>query len=223
MVVLSNSETKGKEQTGMFKMTAKKDLQTNYNKLKGNLIMIYAKQFVKWIILTALFMALLIPFGCEKQSPFQPVSRNKVIRETSQIHFLKSKHPGFAKTFRKVQWITVANGGTITVGDDSSGYSDISFLSGDLDQDTLITFGWDSEGYISELSPHGIEFNNPVALRLSYKDADLNGVVEDSLRIWYYHEGSDVWELIGGTVNKTEKRVEGYINHFSRYAIGDAP
>ncbi|HFE65277.1 MAG TPA: hypothetical protein ENK14_12810 [Caldithrix sp.] len=181
------------------------------------------KQLLKWIILTALFVALLIPFGCEKQSPFQPVYRNKVIRETSQIHFLKSKHPGFAKTFRKDRWITVANGGTITVGDDSSGYSDISFLSGDLDRDTLITFGWDSEGYISELSPHGIEFNNPVALRLSYKDADLSGVVEDSLRIWYYHEGSDVWELIGGTVNKTEKRVEGYINHFSRYAIGDAP
>lgn len=208
-------------------MIAKKDNKRNLpkksNKQKGDLVMKPRKQFLKWIILTALFVALLIPFGCEKQSPFQPVSRNKVIRETSQIHFLKSKHPGFAKTFRKVQWITVANGGTITVGDDSSGYSDISFLSGDLDQDTLITFGWDSEGYISELSPHGIEFNNPVALRLSYKDADLSGVVEDSLRIWYYHEGSDVWELIGGTVNKTEKRVEGYINHFSRYAIGDAP
>jgi len=208
-------------------MIAKKDNKRNLpkksNKQKGDLVMKPRKQLLKWIILTALFVALLIPFGCEKQSPFQPVYRNKVIRETSQIHFLKSKHPGFAKTFRKDRWITVANGGTITVGDDSSGYSDISFLSGDLDRDTLITFGWDSEGYISELSPHGIEFNNPVALRLSYKDADLSGVVEDSLRIWYYHEGSDVWELIGGTVNKTEKRVEGYINHFSRYAIGDAP
>ena len=57
-------------------------------------------------------------------------------------------------------------------------------------------------------------------MRLSYKDADLGEIEEDSLRIWYYDEINEFWEVIGSDVNKEAKYVQGYTTHFSRYAVG---
>ena len=62
--------------------------------------------------------------------------------------------------------------------------------------------------------------SNPVTMRLSYKDADLGGIAEEDLRIWYYDENDELWELAGQIVNTVEKYVEGTTTHFSRYAIG---
>jgi len=72
----------------------------------------------------------------------------------------------------------------------------------------------------AEFSPHGTTFNNPVAIRLSYKDADLTGINEQDIKIWYFNEIEGVWELIASDVDTGKKRVTGYIEHFSRYAIG---
>jgi hypothetical protein len=173
--------------------------------------------------LALVFAALLLMIGCETQSPVSPSPVAKIVRSTDQMKFLHAKTIRFEKEFRADQLITASDGGTISVGDDISGVSTIQFQPGDLNDDRLISFGWDSQGYVTELGPHGLVFNHPVELDLSYKDADLTGVDEDNLKIWYYNEGNDNWELIGGTVDKTAKRVEGTILHFSRYAIGDTP
>jgi len=182
------------------------------------------KASLQIVTIVAVLVMMLVPIGCEKQSPIAPAEvSSKVVKTSDQIRFLKNVNPGFAKTFLVSEWVTVASGGLVTVGDENCGHSFLDFLPGDLPADTTITFGWDSNGYITDLMPHGIVFNSPVELALSYKDADLSGLVEDSLRIWYFNDNTNLWELVGGTVNTTDKVVEGYIEHFSRYALGDAP
>lgn len=191
----------------------------SHNQRNGDIIMkgIFNKPFK---LLSACLLTLILALvGCQKETPFSPTSEDSFMRPSSQLTFLQSKTQRLNKFFSSSQLITVAQGGIMTSGDNASGFSSLDFQPGAVPQDTIINFDWDSQGYVSDLSPHGIVFNNPVTMRLSYKDADLTGVNEDSLKIWYYHSGTDSWELIGGTVNKTEKYVEVIITHFSRYAL----
>jgi Ni,Fe-hydrogenase I large subunit len=173
--------------------------------------------------LVALFLAVLILVGCQKDpysnSNESPVDQPKIYRTAEQLKFLTSKIKRLNKSFSTQQFITKAQGGTITAGDDTSGYSSLYFKRGDVPQDTLITFKWDSQGYITDLFPHGIVFNSPVEIILSYKHADLTGIDESKLHIWYYDENVNKWELIGGKVDTTNKVIKGYIHHFSRYAV----
>ncbi|GAB4333092.1 MAG: hypothetical protein Kow0037_11240 [Calditrichia bacterium] len=140
-----------------------------------------------------------------------------------QMRFLHSQTQSLEKPFYIEKWVTRKDGGVLLNGNPANGYSYLYFYSYALPQDTLIQFSWDSQGYVTDLAPHGIQFQNTVYLRLSYKDADLSNINEDNLRIWYYNEHYQMWELIGGYVNKTDKYVIAPIQHFSRYAIGDMP
>ena len=165
--------------------------------------------------------------GCSnKMSPLSPNLEeieqvpNMKKRTTNQISFLKANTYRMKKTFNVSQQITSAVGGTIQVGDDVTGISSISFDPGDLNQDLNINFLWDSQTFTAEFGPHGSTFADTVIICLSYKDAVLDGVAEDDLRIWYYDENDQLWEMAGNIVNKSEKYVEGKTTHFSRYAIG---
>ncbi len=123
------------------------------------------------------------------------------------------------KSFQQSKWIG-DDGGTISVGDEVHGISKLVFPEDAVDDDVLITFSMESTDLLEvQFSPHGITFDEPVRLELSYKDADLTGVNEDDLKIYYYNENTGVWELVGDQVDKTKKVVVGYTNHFSRYAV----
>jgi hypothetical protein len=174
----------------------------------------------------AFFLALLLLVGCQKdpyaisnESNETTMSQPKTYRRADQLKFLTSKINRLNKRFSTQQFITNAVGGNIIAGDDTSGYSALYFKPGDVPQDTLITFNWDSHGYITDLFPHGIVFNTPVKIELSYKHADLTGIDESRLKIWYYDESINKWELIGGEVDTTQKVISGYIHHFSRYSV----
>ena len=75
----------------------------------------------------------------------------------------------------------------------------------------------------ADFYPEGIQFDRPVYIRLSYKDADLTGIDEEDLAIYYYNPDTDNWDLVSDNVNTAEDYVEGHIHHFSRYAIGLEP
>ena len=154
--------------------------------------------------------------ACSKESPLQsaPVQPN-----STQLTFLKSQNPFLGTVFEVSQLITAANGGSKEVGNEMTGYSRITFNPGDLSADLNVGFWWDSNRFEVKFSPHGSSFNNPVLIRLSYKDANLTGIEEDSLRIWYYHEEEGIWEQAGYELNKQLKYVEGTTTHFSRFAV----
>lgn len=128
--------------------------------------------------------------------------------------------PGLKKMFSAQQEITPW-GGTITVGDDTCGYSSITFPRRAVDGPLTVSMYWRSEDLLqADFFPEGSQFYEPVHIRLSYKDVDLTGINENDLAIYYYNSANGSWELISDNVNTQEDYVEGYITHFSRYAIG---
>ncbi len=165
-------------------------------------------------------------FGCSKEGPFAPgdmesESGLSSIKRTSQdIKFLTAKTISLKKVAIVEQLITVANGGMLETGDDKYGFSSVTFNPGDVSDDVVVKLELDTQNFAVEFSPHGITFNQPVRVRISYKDADLNGIDEDNLKIWYYNEAYDIWEFYGSIVNKEAKYVEGITRHFSKYIVG---
>ena len=175
------------------------------------------KRILATLISSALLVGLAVNFkACSEQSPLNP----KVSEPGFKM--LKSKSTSLNKVYQKSEVIG-EDGGTIIVGNNWRGISKLEIPAGALDDDVQITFWWESTGFLqggADFSPHGTTFNLPVRLEISYKDADLNGVDEDDLKLYYYHEDTNIWELIGDQVNKDKKVVIGYTDHFSRYAIG---
>ncbi len=188
---------------------------------------IKVKNGLKSLAAAALLVGVALSFNaCSEHSPLQSTTDKTTAtrRAPGELKILKSKFGvSLNKLFVKEKLITVDEGGKVEVGDDEHGKSRLKFEEGDVSQDVLVRFEWESTGLLqggAEFSPHGTTFNNPVKIRLSYKDADLTGVNEDDLEIRYYNEVTGEWEFIGNEVNTSKKVVIGYTDHFSRYAIG---
>jgi len=171
------------------------------------------------LIILLIFLA--VQVACDKQAPvtsseFQEIQENQVV-------ILKSANPlRFLRPFYIQKWID-DDGGSIWLGDSLSGKSGLVFPDDALNDDRLIRFYWESEGLLqADFAPEGLNFNRPVYIRLSYLEADLNGINQNRLKIYYYNPQTSHWEVIpNSTVHVAEKYVDGYIDHFSRYAIGD--
>ncbi len=189
-------------------------------KNKGRIDLRLNKRFRKLatLILTAIIIMSL--FGCTQNTAVEPIVTESGKRQTGEITFLKSMNPRLSKVFNRSQLITAASGGPVQIADDATGISSITFAAGDLSNDLTVEFWWNSQNFEAVLGPHGSTFNNPVVIRLSYKDADLANVDEEDLRIWYYDENDHMWEPVGQVVNTVEKYVEGTTPHFSIYALG---
>jgi len=190
-------------------------------KNKGRIDLRLNKRFRKLTTLILASIIIMSLFGCTQNTAVGPIVTESGKRQTSEITFLQSKHPRLSKVFKTSQLVTAASGGTVQIGDDATGISSITFAAGDLSNDLTVEFWWNSQNFEAEFGPHGSTFNNPVVIRLSYKDADLGNIDEEDLRIWYYDENDDMWEPVGQVVNTVEKYVEGRIPHFSEYAIGE--
>lgn len=174
------------------------------------------------VLLTGLLMSFT---ACSEQSPLQSYDDSAVTRVAAgDLHILKSLNgPSLNKAFIKQQVIKKSKGGLIEVGDKQHGKSSLNFPKDAVSEDVEVTFEWESTGFLeggAQFSPHGTVFLKPVEIKLSYKDADLTGINEADLKIWYFNEDLGVWELVGDEVHPDQKYVRGYINHFSRYAIG---
>ncbi len=178
------------------------------------------KRFRKLTTLILASIIIMSLFGCTQNTAVGPIDTESGKRKTSEITFLKSKNPRLSKVFNRSQLVTAASGGTVQIGDETTGISSITFAAGDLSNDLTVEFWWNSQNFEADLGPHGSTFNNPIVIRLSYKDADLGNIDEEDLRIWYYDENDDMWEPVGQVVNTVEKYVEGTTPHFSRYSVG---
>ena len=161
--------------------------------------------------------------ACSKESPLQSEANSIAPKQADEeLKILKAKTFSLGKLFVNEKLITVEDGGKILVGNEENGKSSLHFESGDVSQDVLVRFSWESTGLLeggAEFSPSDAVFNNPVKITLSYKDADLTGINEQDIRIYFFNETEGVWELIASEVNTKKKRVSGYIDHFSRYAL----
>ena len=55
--------------------------------------------------------------------------------------------------------------------------------------------------------------------RTILQDREFTGIDENILGVYYFNEETDLWEFVGGEVDKKGKKVTAYLNHFSRYAV----
>ena len=177
--------------------------------------------------------------GCLHDNPMDTelqkaqISGNVVQSDIGPIHILESdsklqslfKEASQDSLLRSERLIKADEGGDIKISDDLFGHIKINFKKHDLLEDTNIKLQWlgtesgDSRLYSLEFLPHGLEFNSPVQIEVSYKGADLTDVNESKLRIFYFNEENRLWEFIGGRVDMKNKKVTTYLNHFSRYAV----
>lgn len=116
-------------------------------------------------------------------------------------------------------------GGTLSAGDDEVGDSEVDFPDGAVDASenvSMVKMKVNRLGMVSaELGPHGLRFKRQVWFTLSYRGADLTGVDEGKLGIFYYNDDTGVWEpIVGSIVDKVHQRVSAPLWHFSKYAIG---
>jgi hypothetical protein len=176
-----------------------------------------------------IFMVLalaLIFVGCSTDNSMSPTVQNTglVVQSTNGPDTLLKMAPsslakGEGATYTS-QFVTAAAGGQVAVGNTELGWSKVTFNPGDLPQDLTITMSWGGDEYCEGIfTPHGTVFNDDVKVELSYKTADLTGINEDDLQIYYYNASTQIWEQIGGTVDKTNKVIKATLAHFSRYAI----
>lgn len=92
--------------------------------------------------------------------------------------------------------------------------------AGAIDNDTLFSIRIpDIEMFYNEFGTSGLVFNKPVTVTMSYRDADLTGINESTIRIAWLNTRTGRWENVICTVNKIEKTVTGQLSHFSAYGL----
>lgn len=148
----------------------------------------------------------------------------KVTRAEGELKIIKAfPATSLRKRFIASWLVYYYYGSWIYAGDNAHGKTWLYFPAYSLNQTSIITIDWESTGFLEggvEFSPDGLQFNKPVTVWISYQDVDLGGINENDLRIWYWNEALNVWELVGDCVDTANKMVGGYLHHFSRYALG---
>lgn len=101
--------------------------------------------------------------------------------------------------------------------------------AGALNQQERITFTIPRTRYLEcVLEPHGLEFNVPVSLILSYDEAcgDDDDLDESSLTMAYFNPETEIWEPIPTSVDTilniatgSLEDIVGFTDHFSRYGL----
>jgi hypothetical protein len=198
-------------------------------------------------ILAMGMVLLLVLLGCEKNSPVAPLASSDVLvskplgsssieaaSDIGSIWILQDAQAGLAKVvgcdslWHKKEYIKSSQGGLIEIGDLASGRSSIQFQQNALPKDTAVSmdrmhrrdiYDCQSLSFVFEFGPEGTVFLNTVTVTLSYRTADLSGVPEDNLKIFYYNPIRNLWEYLESVVDKENKTITAELEHFSRYAI----
>jgi hypothetical protein len=137
----------------------------------------------------------------------------------------KREHPGLKgapeiellrcepKEFQSDAAIIGPSGGTLHAGE-----HELVIPKGALDHEELITMEAPTSSLVDvRFEPHGLQFERPASLKLSYKGC-VRPTIADLL-VAYLDSGNRVLELPPSLDNKADGDVEADIGHFSRYAV----
>lgn len=88
-----------------------------------------------------------------------------------------------------------------------------------LRQDNDMSITISATDYIQvDFGPDG-EFNSPITVTLSYKNADLKNTDPQKLTIAWFDESTGQWVDAGGTVNTVAQSVSAQVWHFTQYSL----
>lgn len=197
--------------------------------------MIRSLKTMKLLMLVVFFLCFSFTIsGC-----FEDLSLNSVMTENEDSEFVESDigkikilkvdptimqfiKDNISDSLLNVERIfPAALSGNIQLGNEYLGFCKLKFANGTLDKKVKIRMRWDLKKgkFEVEFGPEGLNFNNPVTLEMFYKLAQLEGVDEEKIKLFYYNNEKEIWELIGGLADVTNKLFTCKINHFSRYAL----
>jgi hypothetical protein len=162
---------------------------------------------------TITFLSVLAAMGCGTNSPVSPSQDNTMPGVENPLFVQLVTSAGSSRDMlgsAGSALISADEGGIVT-----NGYYSLYFPPGALSEDTEITI--EMPRYpeaVVELGPHGIQFNKPVTLSL-----DLGAIDSDatSFRVYWFNEGTALWENIGGSTDDGAASVE--LEHFSDYGV----
>ncbi len=141
--------------------------------LKWRLQMQFKSLMTRTLITLTLISALILIFSCEQNTPVAPQESG------SKVTILKvsTGNPASLHKLFKAAKVIDEDGGTIIWGDDAHGYTFLHFPEDAVSDATQIYGYWESEALLqADFYPEGLQFNKPVYLRMSYRDADFSMV-----------------------------------------------
>ncbi len=111
--------------------------------------------------------------------------------------------------------ISSATGGELSLHDVT-----LSVPAGATPNDTLFSITIpDPNVFYNDFGTDGLVFDRPVKVTMSYRDADLTNVNESTIRIVWIDETSGQMQDVNCVVDRVNKTVTGYLNHFSAYGL----
>lgn len=164
-------------------------------------------------VFLSLAIVLLVAIGCSENpiSPVEESSEPQVLgRSASSSSVMLSP-----TALRAEETISAADGGRLQLADVI-----LEVPPGAVDSDTLFFIEIpDINLFYNDFGTHGLVFNVPVKVTMSYRDADLSSVDERTIRIGWFNEDTGHFQDISCTIDFDTKTVTGYVDHFSAYAL----
>lgn len=163
-------------------------------------------------------MAAMLFIGCSTDSPVAPT----VTAEPNQPRVLSrgaSPASGSAlgspvNSYTEVT-IVASQGGRLELYDVV-----LEIPAGALDADTLYSISIpDLSVFYNEFGTDGLVFKKPVKVTMSYRDADLSGINESTIRIGWWDEDNARWIDMKCQLDRVNQVVVGELYHFSAYAL----
>lgn len=177
---------------------------------KGERIMTKFKHlFAVVVVLAAVSIALML-VGCSS-NPLQSstVKQPNLLKRNLAVAKVADE-PAFASKI-----MSAADGGVISLVD-----VELTFPPQALSNDTLVFIDIpDVAVFENHFGTDGLRFNVPVKVVMSYRNADLSGVNENSIRLAWFNDKTGEWNSMQCTLNTASKIVTGYLEHFSAYAL----
>lgn len=92
--------------------------------------------------------------------------------------------------------------------------------AGAVGNDTVFSINIpDLNVFYNEFGTSGLVFDKPVKVTMSYRDADLTGVNETSIRIAWLNEATGEFEDLACEVDTVNKLITAELEHFSAYGL----
>ena len=157
-------------------------------------------------------LALLAMIGCS-QSPLQSASEEpRLLTRTTPDGVAASLSP--INLYSEVI-IPSATGGVLSLLDVT-----LTVPAGAVKNDTLFSIRIpDDEVFFNEFGTDGLVFDVPVTVTMSYRNADLSGITESSIRLAWLDTRTNTWKSMDCVVDAVSKTVTGQLNHFSAYGL----
>jgi len=174
----------------------------------------FASLSIKIGAFAVLFCAMVLFSGCSKDilNSDSDLNQPKLLSRAPMFTSNGAFSPGTLTTSAKISAI---QGGRLELYDVV-----LDIPPGALKNDTTYSINIpDPTVFYNEFGTDGLVFLKPVTVTMSYREADLSGVDESTIRIGYLNHNTGQYENVICTVNFEDKTVTGQLNHFSAYGL----